>query len=1095
MFHQTKAVVAGLVLSLACLVPSQAQENTSVKGGLSGVVMDTSGAAVPGATVTIEGPQGTRVVQADGAGRYEASGLVPGYYDVTAEKTGFKKASSKHNEVLVDRTASLNLQLPVGSASETVEVASSAVDIDTESTAVNTNLTDTFYNAVPVQRNVASLFYVAPGVADGGGTGTSNPSIGGASGLENLYVADGVTITDQAFGGLGTYNRYYGSLGTGINLAFIKEVDVKTAGFEPQYGKATGGVVQIVTKSGSNQFHGALAAYVGPGSWYASRYQLKDFGYIQTTPASTLSSPGYDASAEIGGYVPPLRDKLFFFGAIDPALRQDILVANPAAGLFSHGPYAYSTTSFNWAAKLTYALRAGSTLEASTYGDPSRHNSTPSTLSARDAKSVSSSYTYGSWNSVVRANTAITPSWTVSAAYTYNYNYFRQYLAENLYSISDRTARPFVSYGYGGYEPTKNDTWGITVDSTKTAHLLGEHTFSVGYSYDHTNFLDKPTRSGPLFAIPGQNAAGQDLATLFTNFKAAAVGQLTNASFRLFKTGDDTTCTYCPTYNGHKVYLQQVRGTYQGLNVLARGRYHVAYGNDNYQVNRFLNIDAGVRWEEQRIAGTLLSYPFTGSWSPRIGINIDPFGDRKNKVFFNYARYYYGLPLDAAIRQLGNEQDDTSFYWAPAADANGNAIIAPDGTATPVLDSAHLLNGTPRKTSDTGTVSKFGAPNFGSSTGEGIIPGTKGEYEDEYVIGLEHAITSSMVVSARYADRRFGRIIEDIGSQSPEGSFIGQNFTGGIANPSPKTDIAVNEQEVTYTADQYNAANPAGAANYAPPVAGCAPDGSNDTTFNNGDFFYGYDKNANVVAKGGACFLNLDTMDAAPGDGKPDGFVEPVRRYQAFEVELNKRFSNHWQGRINYRFAKLYGNYEGSFRNDNGQSDPGISSLFDFTTGALGLLGDQFKSGYLNTDRRNVGNLYLSYNIGNDTRYVSRAKGLTIGAGLRGQSGTPLNKLGGHPAYLNAGEVPVGGRGTAGRLPATAQLDLHADYPMTFAEKYRLKLAIDTFNVTNTQLITGRNQDLDQGYVGSQPFPNVDYNRPTSFQNPFFARASIRFEF
>ena len=80
-----------------------------------------------------------------------------------------------------------------------------------------------------------------------------HPSIGGSSGLENLYVVDGVTVTDMAYGSLGTYNVNYGSLSSGINLAFIKEVDVKSYGFAPQYGKAQGGIVLMVTKSAERE--------------------------------------------------------------------------------------------------------------------------------------------------------------------------------------------------------------------------------------------------------------------------------------------------------------------------------------------------------------------------------------------------------------------------------------------------------------------------------------------------------------------------------------------------------------------------------------------------------------------------------------------------------------------------------------------------------------------------------------------------------------------------------------------------------------------------------------------------------------------------
>jgi hypothetical protein len=253
----------------------------------------------------------------------------------------------------------------------------------------------------------------------------------------------------------------------------------------------------------------------------------------------------------------------------------------------------------------------------------------------------------------------------------------------------------------------------------------------------------------------------------------------------------------------------------------------------------------------------LLKYPFTGNWSPRLGINVDPFGDHKGKVFFNYGRNYWAMPLDAANRQLGNEQDDTHYFFAPEIQ-NGALVIVPD--------SAHTLNGLPKAT-NSGSVSTFSAPNFSSSTGEGIIPGTKSEYEDEYVIGIEREIKSGLVVKARYIDRRLGRIIEDIGSQSPEASTISGNYNGGIANPGPGTDIAVNEAEVTYTPAQFASANPlAGQAGwvYAPPVAGCAH--GNDTYFSAGGIWVD-GQNAPV---GGACFTNLAAMDAGPGDGKPD---------------------------------------------------------------------------------------------------------------------------------------------------------------------------------------------------------------------------------
>jgi hypothetical protein len=1086
--------------------------SSSVTGGLSGAVTDATGAVVPGAMVTLVGPQGTYKLTTNDLGRFSASGLTPGYYDVTVEKPGFKKVEAKHSEVVVNSSSTLNLTLSTGNVETTVEVSSTAAEIDTTQTAVTTNLTDAFYNSVPMPRNVSAIFYAAPGVAAGQvagvanqvGPGSSNPSIGGASALENLYVVDGVTITDQAFGSIGTYNRYHGALGTGINLAFIKEVDVKTTAFEPQFGKSTGGIVQIVTKSGGNQYHGALGAYFQPSFFYANRYQYYQFGYKLITPSQTTASPAYDAALEFGGYIPHFKDKLFFFGAFDPSLNENYELANPFAPAASValGRVDYNTTALSYAGKLTYKLNDRTTIEATAFGDPSKRNNAPIiTLSSAAPATTASAFNYGSRDQLARLDSAITSTWTVDLSYTYNHNHFTEIPAFNNYGITDATQQ-FLSppgasivYNLGPYDQSKNNTYSIAAGTSKVVQLFGQHTLSVGYSYDHTNFHVEPTRSGALYPIPATNYLGASIASLYTVPKGA-IGSLTNAQFSIAaansKNLTDPTCTKCPIINGVKAYASVTRGQYGGLVVNSVSRYHSAYGEDVWEMNRHVTIDAGVRWEQQRVASVLQNYSFGGNWSPRIGINIDPTGDHKSKLFFNFGRNFWALPLDAANRQLGNELDDTSWAFAP--------VVAADGTITIVPDSAHLLNGTPKSSATSGgvtTVSNFGGPSFTSSA-EGIISGTHGEYEDEYVIGFERNLSNSLVVKTRYTDRRLGRIIEDVGTYSPEGSEVDAGAAGGIANPSPGLDVGVNENEVTYTPAQFLAKNPGTVtkANYVAPVAGCTY--ANDTYNAIGTFF----ADSLNVQVGGACILNASVAATTPKDGIPDGFVKPVRRYNAVEIEMDKRFNNHWLAIVNFKWGNLFGNYEGAYRNDNGQADPGISSLFDFTAGKLNLLGAQFAPGSLSSDRRTVGNIFLSYTVGSDTRFFSGAKGLTVGLGARGQSGVPLSLLGDHPIYLNQGEVPVGGRGAGGRTPATDQLDLHVDYALPlgshFAERYRLKLALDTFNVTNSQFQTGRvqyTQATNSGGVGAPPPLNVDYNRPTSFQQPFNARGSIRFEF
>jgi hypothetical protein len=1113
-----KLVVAISLVGIATVTPqfAVAQDQSAVTGGLNGALTDSTGAAVSGAKVTVTGPQGTITTVSDRNGRFSVTNLHPGFYDVTAEKAGFSTTTAKHSEVTVSVASSLNLQLAVGSESTTVEVNAEAVPVDTESTAITSALTDTFYNSIPMPRNVTAIFYAAPGVQAGQvngtpgqvGPGANNPSIGGASGLENLYVVDGVTITDQAFGSIGTFNRYHGSLGTGINLAFIKEVDVKTYAFEPQYGKATGGIVQIVTKSGGNAYHGALSAYFSPSAFYASRYQYSQFGYKLATPSLTFSAPAFDASVELGGYIPHLKDKLFFFAAYDPSFNQTIYAANPnsPAPSVALGTLHSNITGNSYSGKLTYKLTDRSTLELTAFGDPSKHNSVPGTSSYAPLTQASS-WQYGSQDELARFDSSITNSWSVDLSYSYNHNHFSEYPSVNQFGISNTvptySGQPAVSSGLGAYEPSKNNTYSIAANTSKIVHLFGTHTLTVGYAYDHTNFIDLPTRSGGLFPIVQKNYLGGTVG------KSSFVpdGVLTDGQFSIVPINTanlaDHTCTACPVVNGISVYATSSRGQYAGRTVLAQSRYHSAFGEDVYQMNKYVTLDLGVRYEIQRIAAPVGQASFYPSWSPRLGINIDPMGDHKSKVFFNYGRNYWALPLDAAIRTLGGEIDSSGMSFFP--------VVNSDGTFTIIPDTAHALNGTPRRTTG-GVVGNFAAPSYRiNSGGDPVVAGTKQEYEDEYVVGYERNLGKSLVVKARYTDRRLGRIIEDIGTPSVEGSYVDGGYNGGIANPTATTDIGINEQEVTYTPAQYATAQAASAAAggaYVAPAAGCTT--ANDTAVATGNIFV--DGKNNPV--GGACIINAAVAgNPGPGangaDGTPDGFAKPVRRFNSLEFEVDKRFSNHWLAVVNFRYGNLYGNYEGAYRNDNGQSDPGISSLFDFTTGKLNLLGNQFTPGFLSTDRRAVGNIFLSYNFAGgstDNFFSNKLKGLTLGLGARGQSGVPLSVLGDHPGngYWNSGEVPIGGRGAGGRTPSSNQLDLHMDYGIStgnhFGEDSHIKLTMDMFNVANSQFQTGREQTSQLTYsgpivVGSTPTLNADYNRPTGFQGPFYARGSVRFEF
>jgi hypothetical protein len=1078
----TSFVVLAVLVVLA--MPAVAQES-AVKGTISGVIIDPSGASVPNAKITLTGPTGSKTASTDDQGNFTFALLVPDIYSVKIEKQGFKATSVSGIEVLTNKVSSVRVALETGSASEVVEVSGSVISVDTTTTAIGANLNDTFYQKIPIQRGVASLFYLAPGVAGGGASGNANPSISGGSGLENQYVADGVDITDSAFGGLGIFSRVYGSLGTGINLTFIKEVQVKTGGFEPQYGKSTGGIIQIVTKSGGNEFHGGVSGFFQPTAFEATRTNPDDrqFSVFNLT-GKLVHNSSFDASAEFGGFVPKFKEHLFFYAAFNPTYNTQVGRYPTNSPLFGTADPVMRTYIYSYAAKLTYRINDRHQIESSVFGDPSHTNTAPFIRLTTFNHTADSALKFGNRDWSLRYNGTLSPTLLLNLSGSWGANHFDETGFPALHEIIDQTGAQFVAQGRGFVEPTEDNTYKLNGDISKTAHFGGEHTFSIGYGWEKAGYKGGRQYSGGTDPIPAMNANGDAL--VFGD--PTVPGSLANSEFYLRNAS--ATCNLCPLLNGTPVYLRLLRSEF-GVNAngikkfTTSSVYHSAFFNDSWTPSKHVTLSLGVRWDQEHLAGEAIQYTFTDNWSPRLGIAIDPIGDRKNKIYANFARYNYNLPLDLAERSLTNELDLSGFRLAPDFTVNGSGqrivnIDPATGSVIVKFDAAHVLNGT---CASTGTCNGTNLA-IGSSaqSTEGIAKGTRLMYEDEWVAGFEHEFKHGVVFTAKYVRRDLKRIVEDTGGVSPEAGGFQQVFL--IANVNAQTDLFTNPTQIDFVA-QTDAKGkilnlPAG-CDRASAVASVQNSLGQNVTDSNGNT--------------SACFTNPATAGAAVPDGIPDGFVDAVRRYTAVEFEVNKSFSKNWQLRANYRIARLYGNYEGALRNDNGQTDPGISSLFDFTTGNFNLLGDQFKPGVLNTDRLHIANGYFTYVLDH-----TKARGLVLGTGIKVSTGTPINRLAAHPIYLNAGEVPIGGRGVLGRTPTTGTVDFHSEYPIRITEKAQLHIGADLFNIGFAKRVQYINQNIDLGFGK----PNADFLKPANqngvlsndaFQSPFVARLFARFTF
>jgi hypothetical protein len=250
------------------------------------------------------------------------------------------------------------------------------------------------------------------------------------------------------------------------------------------------------------------------------------------------------------------------------------------------------------------------------------------------------------------------------------------------------------------------------------------------------------------------------------------------------------------------------------------------------------------------------------------------------------------------------------------------------------------------------------------------------------------------------------------------------------------------------------------------------------------------------------------------------GFETPVHKYDAVEVTLNKNFADNWGLVTSYRWAKLKGNFEGFFRADNGQSDPSITSLFDFPTndpsytavgvpvygfsGDIRFLGDTLGRGSLPNDRTHQLKVYGTYTFGS----------LNLGLGFNAGSGKVLTALAANPIYDNSGEIPLtlrgGGIATANgvtdcdqcggfreRSPFETAFDLHADYTVKFGNQ-RVILLADVFNLFNRQAPLDFDNSTELSFTSANPnygYPsNGAGSRAASYQVPRQIRLGARVE-
>jgi hypothetical protein len=442
-----------------------------ITGNLEGRVTDTTGVALSMVNVSIIGNslQGSRGTTTKNDGYFQVLSLPVGEYNVKISTVGFNQINIEKVQVLLGKTTNLGVIILKGEAIALPEITVSGDKpiIDPVTTNYGGNLNSKDFEQLPVDRNYSDIATLLPQ------TNTSyygdEANIGGATGFENKYFVDGVEVTDPLYGISGTYLPYN----------FIKEVEVKAGGYDVSSRSSLGGLINVITYSGSNEFHGSVFGF------YTSN-QLSENKRLGTLDVKQGDFSNYDIGVSLGG--PIIRDELWFFAAYNPTFnRRDVEVP-------SFGIKADKILTHSFAGKLSWRATSNLNLILTVTGDPTQRDAVgkgvevpPSALANPDP--------YLRDIVVGGVNYSLTGTYTIGNNILLNgliSRVDRQDICEGSTEIG-RTEIHFRDYlndiWSGGVISSWDSFNRSTVGRISGTFLLNNHNFNVGIEYK-TNLVD-----------------------------------------------------------------------------------------------------------------------------------------------------------------------------------------------------------------------------------------------------------------------------------------------------------------------------------------------------------------------------------------------------------------------------------------------------------------------------------------------------------------------------------------------------------------------------------------------------------------------------